>query len=473
MVRSGEGQAALRLLPSVDEVLRLSRAEAWLARVGRERAVEHVRAVLDAWRAEVLAGALDEAALGGRLERGELAAAVEARLAAEARRGLHRVVNATGVVLHTGLGRAPVHPEVAAAMAEAAASYGTVEIDRDTGERNQRDDRLGEQLVQLSGAEAGIAVNNNAAAVFLVLQTFAGGKEAIVSRGELVEIGGSFRVPDIMLRAGVTLREVGTTNRTRAKDYRAAVGPGTGLMMKVHSSNFRIVGFTEEVAPNELAGLGRELGVPTAFDLGSGLFVTDGARAMAELGPEPEVRDAVASGLDVVTFSGDKLLGGPQAGLLVGRREAIRALRANPIYRAMRLDKVALAGLERTLALYLGGRGDELPARRMLQLTAAQLEPVARRLAAALGALPQLEARVLPGGSQPGSGAAPDVLLDTFVVAVRHARLSAAALARALREGEPPVMARIQEGELLLDPRTLLEGDEERLLAAFGAVSRP
>jgi L-seryl-tRNA(Ser) seleniumtransferase len=355
-------------------------------------------------------------------------------------------------------------------MAAAAGSYGVLEVDRDTGARNERDGRLSVLLARLTGAEAAIAVNNNAAAVLLALNTYAaGGREVVVSRGELVEIGGSFRVPDVMARAGARLREVGTTNRTRMDDYRGAVGEGTAMLMKVHTSNFRVRGFTHEVTPDELATLGAELGVATCFDLGSGLLETPDMRPLP-LADEPRVREAVSSGVDLVSFSGDKLLGAPQAGLVVGKRGAVLALRRNPMYRAMRCDKVALAGLERTLQLMLEGRGDELPTRRMLLVTADELRPLAERLAAELTALAALDARPEPGRSQPGSGSAPDEYLDSWCVRVSSTRHTAAELAEALRKGDPPVFTRVQDDAVWLDVRTLLEDDLERLRAAFGAL---
>jgi L-seryl-tRNA(Ser) seleniumtransferase len=459
-----------RLLPSVDELVQTTAEQA--SGLGREVLVEHVRAALDAWREAIRSGRLGREGLERALERGELVADVHERLARERRRGVVRIVNATGVVLHTGLGRAPVHPDAAEAMAAVARSYCVLEVDRESGERNERDDRVSQLAARLTGAEAAIAVNNNAAATYLVLSTFAwGGREVVVSRGELVEIGGSFRMPDVMERAAVRLREVGTTNRTRIGDYRAAVGERTGLLLKVHTSNYRVQGFTAEVTPDELAALGRELSIPSAYDLGSGRLEADGAAPLDMLGDEPLVRDAVASGLDLVTFSGDKLLGAPQAGLIVGRREAVAAARRNPIYRAMRLDKVTLAGLERTLELYLAGRADELPARGLMHLTPADLRPRAEALARALAALPGLEAEPVEASSQPGSGSAPGVFLPTVAVRVRRAGLSASALAARLRRGEPPVFARICDEALLLDPRSLLPGDEERLLAAFRALA--
>jgi L-seryl-tRNA(Ser) seleniumtransferase len=343
-----------------------------------------------------------------------------------------------------------------------------LEVDRETNERNQRDDRLGELLARLTGAEAGLGVNNCAGAVLLAFQTFAGGREAIVSRGELVEIGGSFRVPDVMARANAKLVEVGTTNRTRLADYERAIGERTGLLVKVHTSNFRLVGFTEEVAPAELAELGRARGITSAFDLGSGLLECAGAEPLQPLlGDEPLVQEAVKSGVDVVCFSGDKLLGGPQAGLVVGTRAAISALRKNPIYRALRLDKVTLAGLEATLGLILAGRAAEIPARRMLTRTAAELLPEAEAIAARLKRHAGLDVGVVSEKSQPGSGSAPGVFLATHVVAVRSRHHSADDLALALRRNDPPVFARIQDGRVLLDPRTLLPGDDADLLSAF------
>ncbi|MEY2745006.1 MAG: hypothetical protein RL112_48 [Planctomycetota bacterium] len=454
----------------MDAVLADARCAGVVELVGRELAAAFAARLFERWRAAIKDGELDAARLAALLEAGEPWRSLEHEARRERRKGLVRCVNATGVVLNTGLGRAPVHPEVAEAMAEAARSYCVLEVDRSTNERNQRDDRLSELLARLTGAEAGIGVNNCAAAVYLAFQTFAGGREAIVSRGELVEIGGSFRVPDVMARAGAKLVEVGTTNRTRIADYERAVGPATGLLVKVHSSNFKMVGFVEETPAAELARLGRERGVATAFDLGSGLFDFDDEVELAPLlGDEPMVRDAVASGVDLVMYSGDKLFGGPQAGLVVGRRDKIRELRKNPLYRALRLDKVAIAGLEATLRLLSSGRAGELPARAMLSARAADLLPRAEALAARLVAL-GFDARVVPGQSQPGSGAAPGVLLDTHVVRLAP-RGSAAALARALRECDPPVFARVADEALLLDPRTLLPGDDELLLAACAKVA--
>jgi L-seryl-tRNA(Ser) seleniumtransferase len=460
-----------RLLPSVEEVLASPAARALDGRMDRRRLAHFVGEELARWRAEIGAGTLDARGLEARLEEDALGRALAERVEAERRAGLVPVLNATGVVLHTGLGRASVHPEAAAAMQRAAQGYCTLEVERLTGERNQRDEHLGGQLARLCGAEAGIAVNNNAAAVLLILNTFGAHKETILSRGELVEIGGSFRMPDVMERASTKLVEVGTTNRTRLEDYRHALGSASGLLIKVHTSNYRLVGFTEEVEASALAELGRERGVPTAWDLGSGLLEPEGVRPLSMLGGEPLVRDAVASGVDVVCFSGDKLLGGPQAGLIVGRSGPVAALRKNPLYRALRLDKVTLAGLEATLALYLAGRADEIPARAMMLRAAAELEGAATALARALGKLPGVTARVRLGQSQPGSGSAPGIYLDTFVVEASVAGLSAGELAARLRAGEPCVFARVHDGALLLDPRTLHPGEEPALVSAFARLA--
>lgn len=447
-----------RLLPSVEEALgALSGLE---ARAGRELVLAFLKEELGQWREAIRTGALDAEALQARLEDGALERAVEGRLRVEEGRGIRRAINAAGVVLHTGLGRSPLHPDVAQAMAEVARSFCILEVERETGKRSQRDARLGELLARVTGAEAGIAVNNNAAAVVLLLNTFASGRATLVSRGELVEIGGSFRMPDVMERAGTRLVEVGTTNRTRIADYANAIADDSGLLLKVHTSNFRLVGFTEEVSGDELGALGRERGVASAFDLGSGLLGDPGV----ELGTEPPVAEAVASGVDVVTFSGDKLLGGPQAGLLVGRRQTIETLRKNPLYRALRLDKVTIAGLEATLGLHLAGRAHELPAWQMLQRSAKELGRTAQDLADALVDVAELTVVVREDTSQPGSGSAPGVFLPTRVCVLDSARYSAEELANALRRADPPVFARIKDDRLVLDPRTLLPGDRDDLV---------
>ncbi|HPF15649.1 MAG TPA: L-seryl-tRNA(Sec) selenium transferase, partial [Planctomycetota bacterium] len=429
-----------------------------------------IRSVLESWRERITSEGWDweqtQAALAGE----RLALEVRALLDVEARRGVRHAINVSGVVLNTGLGRAPVHHAVAQRMAQVAGGFCVLEVDRETGRRNQRDARLGELLSRLTGAEAGIAVNNNAAAVLLLMHAFAKGREAIVSRGELVEIGGSFRIPEVLESAGARLVAVGATNRTRLADYRQAIVQTTGLLLKVHTSNYRVIGFTEEVDPKELASLGREHSIPSAWDLGSGRIEARGANSLDRIGGETEVREAVASGVDVVTFSGDKLLGAPQAGLLVGTREAIARLRNCPMYRALRLDKVGLAGLEATLELLLEGRGDELPARRMLLMGGAETKRLCDEAKVELSDLPGITVRVVASHSEPGSGSAPTVTLPGYCLQVDIPGLSPQRAATALRLATPPVFARVQEDSLWLDLRTLLPGELADLRRALAQV---
>jgi len=460
-----------RLLPSVERLAANARDEAQSRGVPAAVLTRLAQGVIEALRTRLAANEWSGSEFERFVADGGPERELGQALVREAGAGWVRVVNATGVVLNTGLGRAPVHPLAAERMAQAAAGYGTLEVERWSGKRNQRDDRISDLLVRLVGGEAAIAVNNCAAAVLLALQTFAGGRGCILSRGEMVEIGGSFRMPAVMERAGVRLVEVGTTNRTRLSDYESAIDQHTGLVLKVHTSNYRVVGFTEEVSVKELAALGRRRALPVLYDLGSGLVDPAGAVPLDFLDETKTVAGALADGVDAVMFSGDKLFGGPQAGFIVGRRDTIAALRKNPLYRALRLDKVAIAGIEATLELVAQGRADELPTRRMLILSAEQLQPVAQRVAAALGTCAGCTATVVPQRSQPGSGTAPHVFIDTFCVAVTRTGWSAQRLARELRHGEPVVFARIEDDRVLLDVRTLLPGDEERLLAAFQRLS--
>ncbi len=460
-------QEAFRRLPSIDEALRDGDLVALEDRVGRDLLKAFVQRVLGEWRMQILDGQLDAEGLQERLDTAQLLGSVRHLALIEEGRGVRPAINVAGIVLNTGLGRAPVHPEVAQRMGAAAGGYCVLEVDRFTGQRNRRDDRLSELLLRLTGAEAGIAVNNNAAAALLCMHTFAKDREAIVSRGELVEIGGSFRVPDVMAAANARLVEVGATNRTRIGDYAKAIGADTGLLMKVHPSNFRIIGFTEEVDPADLAKLGAEHGVTSAWDLGSGLVEPANATMLGpKVGGETEVATAVASGVDVVTFSGDKLLGGPQAGMLVGKRATIEALRKNPLYRALRCDKVQLAGLEATIELLLAGRGDELPTRALLCRDVEDVRAVSHALAKELGAL-GFTCEVVDSPCQPGSGSAPGIELPSSAVQVSDPNRSPDRLAAALRAGTPPVFARVQEDRLWVDPRTLLDGQHELLVEAF------
>jgi L-seryl-tRNA(Ser) seleniumtransferase len=382
-----------------------------------------------------------------------------------------RVVNATGVVLHTNLGRAPLAPGAAQAVAEAAAGYSDLELDLDSGRRGDRLAAVSARLAQLAGAEAAFAVNNCAAAVMLALNTLARGREVIVSRGELVEIGGSFRVPAIMERAGVTLVEVGATNRTHARDYAAAIGPETALLMKVHRSNFEMSGFVSDVELPELAAIGREHGLPVFEDLGSGSLVE-----LPGLPSESFAPARLRLGADLVCFSGDKLLGGPQAGILLGSAETLAALRGNPMARALRLDKLSLAALDWTLEAYLSGRAErEIPVLRQLstplELLEARARRLAERLAKAVGEGTRVKAR--PEPAFVGGGSFPGFELPSWAAVLSpRAGLAAERVAARLRAASPPVVARVRDGELLFDVRTLLGDDEAALEQALREALR-
>jgi L-seryl-tRNA(Ser) seleniumtransferase len=375
------------------------------------------------------------------------------------------VINATGVVLHTNLGRSVLGDGAAEAVRHAAAHYADLELDLATGERGDRLAGVETKLRLLSGAGAVAVANNCAAAVLLALDTFARGREVVVSRGELVEIGGSFRVPDILARAGVKLVEVGTTNRTHAQDYEAAIGPDTGLLLKVHRSNFEQRGFVAEVELGELVAIGARRGVPVVEDLGSGTFVDLRARGFP---PESFVPARLATGVDVVCFSGDKLLGGPQAGIALGAPERIRAMRKNPLARALRVDKLTLSALDWLATALLDERHDEIPTLRMLLASESELETRARALAAQLAAA-GIHANAVPTGSPVGGGSLPGFTLPSFAVAISP-RGGAAPLAAALRGASPAVLARSQDARVLLDVRTLLPGDEALVVRALTSL---
>jgi L-seryl-tRNA(Ser) seleniumtransferase len=448
-----------RALPSAD---RLISAVTSVARgLPRWCVVEGVREVL-AQERERLGGpnagrrALAHSALTGR------ALSVAEALA---RPRPFSVVNATGIVLHTNLGRAPLATGAAEAVAQVAATYGDLELDLESGRRGNRLSAISRKLELLSGAEAAFAVNNNAGALFLALNSLARGREVIVSRGELVEIGGSFRVPDIMERAGARLVEVGTTNRTHPEDYVRAIGPDTALLLKVHSSNFEIRGFVTEVSLGSLAEIGRDHGLPVVEDLGSGTFVDLSARGYPS---EADARTRLAAGADVVCFSGDKLLGGPQAGIVLGDRERLDAMKRNPAARALRLDKLSIAALDWTLEAYLDGRAErEIPVLRQLLARPSDLEQRARGLAARLTKLSTaLEVEAAPDRAFVGGGSLPGLELDTWVVRLRGAP-GAEEIAKRLRQASLPVLARVRDDAVVLDVRTLLADDEARIETAL------
>jgi L-seryl-tRNA(Ser) seleniumtransferase len=427
--RSRASLDRLRELPSVDRL-----------------ATSVARAELDARRAELLAGATGDADLVQRARE---------RL----RPHLRRVLNATGVVVHTNLGRAPLSEQARAAVARAAEGYSNLELDLDSGERGSRHDHVEALLVELTGAQAAIAVNNCAAAVLLAVAALGGGRETIVSRGQLIEIGGGFRIPEVLGQAGTRLVEVGTTNRTRLEDYAAALGADTGAVLRAHPSNFRTLGFVEDVAIEALC----ELDVPVVDDIGSGVLADD----LALLADEPAVRRSVRAGAAVVTFSGDKLLGGPQAGMLVGTRAAIDACRAHPLARAVRIDKLSLAALEATLALYRDPAAARaaIPVLAMLDADPAELARRAAGLAEATGG------EVVEATARVGGGALPLLELAGPAVALDPGAAGADAFAAALRAGEPALVGRLHGGRLLLDPRTLTD-DEARLAAAVVRAAR-
>ena len=452
-----------RLLPSVDQVLQQPALRALVGTRGRPAVVRALRSALEELRRTAPDGV--EAALA------QLAEDVAARVEAAARPSLRRVVNATGVVVHTNLGRAPLSKEAAARVAEIASCYSNLEYDLERGERGDREAHAEARLRDLLGVESTVVVNNCAAAVLLAVNTLAEGREVLVSRGELVEIGGSFRIPDVLGKGGARLREVGTTNRTRLADYRAALSPDTALILKVHPSNFRIVGFTETPPLPELADLAREAGIPLVEDQGSGLLdPLPGA-----LAAEETVVGALRGGADAVTFSGDKLLGGPQAGLVAGRRAFVEPMRRNPLYRALRVDKMTLAALDATLVEHESGRAaGRVPVLRMVHAAAGGLRARASALASALAAVaPTLRPTLVESESAVGGGAAPTVGLPSVAVALDPGAAGPDAFAAALRRGSPPVVVRVVEDRILVDLRTVLPDEEDALRGALAEAARP
>lgn len=439
----GEGAAPLRSLPSV---------EALAGRLGEPRhlAVEAAREAIAAERERLLAG---------RQAQGEDALAEQAAVLLRelAEPSLRPVVNATGVILHTNLGRAPLAPEAVEAAAAIGRGYSTLEYDLERGERGARHAHVEGPLRAVTGAQAAIAVNNNAAAVVLCLAALAAEREVVIGRGQLVEIGGSFRIPEILAASGARLVEVGTTNRTRIEDYERAIGGETAAVMRVHQSNFRIAGFTEEAPLAELAALCAERGIALIDDLGSG--------AVEEVGDEPRIRGSLEAGADLVCFSGDKLLGGPQAGVICGRAEAVQRCREHPLARALRLDKLQLAALEATLRLHRDRGPGALPALAMMEAGEAELLARASSIAREVGD----RARVERGASAPGGGALPAMALDGPVCSVAPGPAGAEALVTALRAADPPVIARIVEDRVVLDPRTMDEGEARHAAHAVAA----
>jgi L-seryl-tRNA(Ser) seleniumtransferase len=453
-----------RKLPAVGAVLDRPELSDARGRFPHADVAAAVRAELDAARAAVASG-------GPPPDAASVAARAADRLAIESAPTLRPVINATGVVLHTNLGRAPLHEDAARAAYDAARGYLNLEIDLPAGKRSSRQGAVRDGIRRLTGAEAGTAVNNCAAATVIVLRAVAAGKEVVVSRGQLVEIGGSFRLPEVMAVSGATLREVGTTNITRAADYERAVGPNTGAILRVHTSNFRVRGFTKSVGIAELAAIGKRHGVPVIDDAGSGAAVD---LAPFGLGGEPRVGDGLAAGADLVLFSGDKLLGGPQAGIIAGRAALVSKIEKDPLMRAFRLDKMTLAALAATLRLYRDPERAvrELPVLRMLTTPLAELRTRCGRFAARLGGLPGIAPpEVREDVAFAGGGSLPDRPLPTAVVAVRPLAVGVTEFARRLRTGTPAVVGRVQADRLQLDLRTVFERDEDALYEAIRAAA--
>jgi L-seryl-tRNA(Ser) seleniumtransferase len=488
-----DSAARLRAIPSVDELLLQSRLIALAEKSGRALVIQIVRQVLADFRARLKnqpaqparqnPEALDEAQLEARVV-AEIIAEVVVRVVEKVESALapslRRVINATGVVLHTNLGRAPLSQAAVAQIAATAAGYSNLEYDTARGERGKRDVHTAKLLADLVGAESAIVVNNNAAAVFLVLNTLAKAAEVVVSRGELIEIGDGFRIPDIMAESGALLREVGTTNRTRLRDYERAITDHTRLLLRVHPSNFRITGFTERPSLPELVALGERFHLPVYEDLGSGCIADLSASGIAE----PVARASCEAGASIITFSGDKLLGGPQAGIIAGKKEFVERIRANPLFRALRVDKLTIAALEATLQSYLRGAFDEIPTLRMIRLSpeeiAKRAQSFCEKFRPVLPTYVKLE--IHPGFSVIGGGSTPDQQLPTTLIAISTPRHSAAQLEDRLRNPRTsnpasatsptatPVIARIEDDRLILDLRSVNPEEESEIASALVAA---
>ena len=458
----------MRGIPSVDELLGRPRLLALAEKAGRSLVTQSARTVLADLRARLKkpSGDAGEASADSDQLEMRVVAQVEAQLAPS----LVRVINATGVILHTNLGRSPLSGAAAARISEIATRYSNLEYEIESGKRGQRDVHTGRMLARLAGAEAAIVVNNNAAAVFLVLNTLSKGAETIVSRGELIEIGDGFRIPDIMAESGAIVREVGTTNRTRIRDYERAINKGTRLLLRVHPSNFKMTGFTARPSLEELIVLGRRSKIPVFEDLGSGCLADLAASGVSE----PVVAASCAAGVSVVSFSGDKMLGGPQAGIIAGKKEIIERIRRNPLFRALRVDKLTIAALEVTLRAYLRGAFDEIPALRMIRLHADAIGERARKFIEQLqpSVVGDVTFRIADGFSVIGGGSTPDQQLPTTLISIACSRHSAAELEKRLRQpgNSTPVIARIENKQLILDLRTVFAGEESELAAALASA---
>jgi len=468
---SPDQQALLRQLPGVDYLMELAAKEASFKSIPQTVVANSIRSVINAKRRTILNGdpAINESSLSDSRMIDALKQAVNNAMTPN----LRSTINATGVVVHTNLGRSLLPAEVVENLVTIASRYSNLEYDLLIGKRGSRYSSVEDLICEISGAEAAMVVNNNAGAVLLCLETIARGTEVIVSRGELVEIGGSFRVPDVMAKSGGILKEVGTTNRTHLRDYENAIGPNTGLLLKVHTSNYSVVGFTAEVALRDLVDLGAAHQLPVMEDLGSGTFIDFSKYGLLK---EPTVQESVTAGTDVITFSGDKLLGGPQAGIIIGKKAVIDLIKKNPITRALRIDKLTLAALESTLRLY---RDEEkaariIPTLRMIMLPLEEIQKRAHRLVDGLKKISdsRLHIRLLERSSKAGGGALPLMELPSLCVAVQIKGISPNALEKMMRHNDPPIIARIEDDWYVMDPRTLQADELSTIETAFENLTK-
>ncbi len=447
-----------------------------ITELGRDRVRDLLRDVTDELRQTVVSGQWSVVS-DGQLATDYLMEEIERRLEARAERlarpSLRRVINATGVIIHTNLGRAPLARAALDAITDVGAHYSNLEYDLNRGERGKRESHCRELLARLTGSESAIVANNNAAAVLLVLNTLAEGGEVIVSRGELIEIGGSFRIPDVMEKSGARLREVGTTNRTRIEDFERAINENTRLILRVHPSNYRIIGFTERPSVNEIADLARRAGIPSFEDLGSGCLVDLAPYGVKD---EPVVAESLKAGIDVVSFSGDKMLGGPQAGIIAGSRAIIDRVRKNPLMRALRVDKMTYAAIEATLRLYERGAAEsEIPVIQAIAMSRDEIQARAARLAQSISHASgdRLKATLEDGDSVIGGGSAPEVKLPTVLVAIEDKEMSADAIEERLRNYAVPIITRTERDRVLIDLRTVSASEEAIILDAVAALAQP
>ena len=462
-------QSLLRELPAVDRLLREPALEAMLERLPRRIILQAAQHIIASYRSQ-LTGNDDLENITREIDLSPAVLAREAAVLAEKNAGsnLKILINATGIIIHTNLGRAPLPESAVKALTEIAANYNNLELSLETGKRGSRQEHLEELLCELSGAEAAVVLNNNAAAVFLALNTTANGREVVVSRGQLVEIGGSFRIPEIMAASGAALVEVGTTNKTYLRDYEAVVNENTAAFLKVHTSNYQMVGFTAEVNTADLSAMAHKYNLLLIEDLGSGVFID---LEKYNLPSEPRVQDSIAAGADLVTFSGDKMLGGPQAGIIVGRKDLVSYIRTNQLARTLRVDKFSIAALEATLRLYLDEEMAirEIPVWRMLTVEKETLKKRAVALAGRLeGIIETGNVFTIEGTSRVGGGALPIAELPTYLAAIKLSEegIHPAELVERLRQGDPPVILRLQQDTLLFDLRTIFEDQEDALVEA-------